>query len=46
MCRRGLPPTTASARKIGNTASPKRGIDRSGHLLLGALSGIARLTKQ
>ena len=32
--------------EIGKAASPKRGIERSGHLLLGALSGIARLTKQ
>src|SRR5207302_11046864 len=46
VCARGRPPTTASARKIGNRASPKRGIESSGHLLLGTLSGIARPAKQ
>jgi hypothetical protein len=43
---RGRRPMTASARKIGKIARPKRGIDASGDLLPGTLSGIARLAKQ
>src|SRR5215211_1959938 len=38
------PPSQASARKNGNTTSPKRGSERSGQRELGALSGSARLT--
>ena len=46
MCTRGRPPITASARKHGKRTSPKRGIESSGQRVLGALSGIARLTAQ
>src|SRR5439155_6763258 len=46
VCARGRPPTMASARKTGKRSSPKRGIESSGHVLLGTLSGIARLAKQ
>src|SRR4029453_7403624 len=41
---RGLPPTTASARKSGKIVRPKRGSESSGQRSLGTLSGIARLT--
>ena len=46
VCTLGRPPITASAMKHGKRTSPKRGIESSGHRVLGALSGIARLTAQ
>src|SRR6266545_6129110 len=43
VCTRGLPPITASARKKGKMARPRRGSDWRGPCELGVESGRARL---
>ena len=46
VCTLGRPPITASAMKQGKRTSPNRGMESNGQRVLGALSGIARLTAQ